>query len=373
MAPARRLGLLVMLCSLLSGCAQTGPPLPPSLELPKPPNDLRASRKGNRVILTWTQPTLTTDRQSVRYFGPTRICRSTDAEMKECGIPVAQLTPPPRSSSTPNPPPLQSFVDTLSSALQEQSPTGEIIYAIDVPNRDGRSAGLSNRIKVPLAPVLSPPSSFAAQLTAQGVVLTWEDVADTQPTPEVQHVYRIHRREAESAKDVLIGELPLREVGPGRYVDQTIEWEKAYIYRADIATLVNLGFHPCPNAKAGGPDCAEVREVEGDDTPEIKIVAHDVFPPAVPAGLQAVYSGEGQSPFIDLIWAPVTDADLAGYNVFRSEAGAAPVKLNAEPLKAPAFRDNSIVTGKTYVYSVSSVDLRNNESVRSEETSETAP
>jgi hypothetical protein len=50
------------LCLLLAGCAQTGPPLPPSLELPKPPSDLRASRKGDRVTLTWSEPTLTTYR-----------------------------------------------------------------------------------------------------------------------------------------------------------------------------------------------------------------------------------------------------------------------------------------------------------------------
>ena len=55
---------------------QIGPPLPPSLELPKPPTDLRASRKGNRVTLNWSEPTLTTDRQSVRYIGPTLVCRS---------------------------------------------------------------------------------------------------------------------------------------------------------------------------------------------------------------------------------------------------------------------------------------------------------
>lgn len=373
MAPAPKLSVLVVFCSLLSGCAQTGAPLPPSLELPKPPTDLRASRKGNRVTLTWTEPTHTTDRQSVRYFGATRICRTTDAEMKECGIPIAQLTPPARSSSQPKPQPLQSFVDTLSSALQEQSPTGEISYAVEVPNRDGRSAGLSNRITIALAPVLPPPASFAAQVTGQGIALTWDGTGETQPAPEIQHIYRVYRREGESAKDVLIAEIPLRETGPVRYVDPTIEWEKTYVYRADVTTLVNLGFHPCPNAKPSGPDCAEIREVEGDDAPEIKVVAHDTFPPAVPAGLQAVYSGEGQQPFIDLIWAPVTDADLAGYNVFRHETGTDPVKLNTDLVKSPSYRDKTVRSGRTYIYSISSVDLRNNESARSEEASETAP
>src|SRR5664279_2800106 len=62
--------IVIAFCVLLTGCAQTGAPLPPSLELPRPPTDLRAIRKGNHVTLNWTEPTLTTDRQSARYLGP---------------------------------------------------------------------------------------------------------------------------------------------------------------------------------------------------------------------------------------------------------------------------------------------------------------
>lgn len=114
-------------------------------------------------------------------------------------------------------------------------------------------------------------------------------------------------------------------------------------------------------------------QIEGDDSPEIKVFAHDVFPPAVPSGLQAVFSGPGQQAFIDLIWAPVADVDLDGYNIYRHEEGAAPVKVNAEPLKTPAYRDTSVSSGRNYFYSVSAVDVRANESARSEEASEAAP
>jgi len=103
------------------------------------------------------------------------------------------------------------------------------------------------------------------------------------------------------------------------------------------------------------------------------VFAHDTFPPAVPSGLQAVYSGVGQQPFIDLIWAPDADADLAGYNVFRHEAGAEPAKVNTGLVKTPAFRDMNVAPGKTYIYSVSAVDVRGNESGRSQEASETVP
>src|ERR1700678_4405201 len=75
------------------GCAAMGPPRPPSLELPKPPTDLRAARKGDKVALTWTVPALTTDRQAVRSLGATRICRGGEPVLKECGTAGGDAAP----------------------------------------------------------------------------------------------------------------------------------------------------------------------------------------------------------------------------------------------------------------------------------------
>ncbi len=360
-ALARKLSLVTALCVLLSGCAQTGPPLPPSLELPKPPSDMRASRKGNQVTLSWSEPTRTTDRQSARYPGPTRVCRSVEAEMKECDNPVAQLPPPARatvsSPSTAASP--QVYSDTLPLSIQEQNPAGEVTYAVEVLNRHNRSAGLSNRVTVPAVPTLPPPSDFRAELTANGVVLTWTSAGESSSLPGVEHRYRIYRRDESTGKEAIAGESPFGEAGPMRAQDSSFEWEKTYLYRIAPVSIVSR-----PGGEA---------QVEGDDSPTVRIIAHDVFPPAVPAGLQAVYSGEGQKPFVDLIWAPVTDADLAGYNVYRRAAEATPIKLNSELVKSPSYRDSGVVSGKTYFYSVSAVDVRGNESARSEDASETVP
>ena len=133
-----------------------------------------------------------------------------------------------------------------------------------------------------------------------------------------------------------------------------------YLYRATVVTRIHA---------EGKPET----QFEGDDTPAVKVFAHDIFPPAVPFGLQAVYSGVGQQPFVDLIWAPDADADLAGYNVFRHEADAEAVKINSQLVKTPAFRDLNVAPGKTYVYSVSAIDVRGNESARSQEASEAVP
>jgi fibronectin type 3 domain-containing protein len=100
-----------------------------------------------------------------------------------------------------------------------------------------------------------------------------------------------------------------------------------------------------------------------------------VFPPASPEGLEAVFSGPGQKPFVDLVWTPDTDADLSGYNVYRAEAGndLEPKKLNTDLVKSPAFRDEGAGPGHKYTYSVSAVDARGNESAHSQSAEEAVP
>ena len=360
-APVGKFIALIGACVLLAGCAQTGPPLPPSLELPKAPSDLRARRKGDQVTLTWTEPIRTTDRQSIRYLGPTRICRSTEHDMAECANPVIAVPPLPRPKALSTSPSanLQTFTDSLPADLQQQNPTGDAIYAVEVQNRDGRSAGLSNRVSVPTVPTLSPPD-LTAQLTGEGVTLTWTSTGELSNQPGIQHRYRIYRRDEEAGKEAIAGETPLGEPGPMHFLDSSFVWEKTYLYRVTAVSIV------------GRPPSGDV-QVEGEDSPAVRVVAHDVFPPAVPAGLQAVYSGEVPKVFVDLIWAPVTNADLAGYNIYRHEESGALRKLNPELVKSPSYRDSDVVTGRTYAYSVSAVDVRGNESAKSEEAAEPVP
>ena len=114
--------------------------------------------------------------------------------------------------------------------------------------------------------------------------------------------------------------------------------------------------------------------MEGDDSTPVSILAHDSFPPATPGGVQAVYSAvPGQQPFIDVTWTASMEADLAGYNVYRHGENETAVKVNGELVKTPRFADPNIKAGGKYFYSVSAVDLRGNESGRSEETSENVP
>ena len=350
----------------LTACGAPGPPLPPSLELPQPVADLRSLRKGDKVFLAWTVPSKTTDLQNVRHLGPTRICRSLQAPIDQCDsvgeVPTSKLV---LSSSSPKkgsaPSPIQaSYTDTLPTELQEQNPTAMVSYAVETLNHHGRGAGLSNQVPVPLVPTLPPPHDVRAEVTADGVVLTWTGILHEHEVPGLPHLYRVYRRQEGTNRDEVAGEVSLTTSPQAMLVDHSFEWQNSYDYRVTVVTGI-----PRP----GQPPF----EVEGDDSPPVHVFAKDIFPPTVPTGLQAVFSGVGQQPFIDLTWAPGTDADLAGYNVYHREEGEQPVRINSDLVKTPAFRDRNVQSGKKYFYSVSAVDVRGNESAGSEETSEAVP
>jgi hypothetical protein len=303
----------------------------------------------------------------VRSVGPTQICRGLEPVSTQCGTPVGEAAAQPISgaASSSKQKASRSYTDSLNGQLLSDDPANFVTYAIEVLNADGRGAGLSNQVKVSLVRTLLAPREFAGRVTGQGVVLTWANDLQANGVPAItsstlQYLYRVYRRQEGSPDEILAGQIAAGSEPILTLTDSNIDWGKTYEYRAETVTVISRESKP-------------ELQVDGDDTPEIKVVADDVFPPAVPAGLQAVASGPGQKTFVDLVWAPVTDVDLAGYNVYRHEEGAAPVKVNAAPVKTPAYRDASVVSGKSYVYAVSAVDLRGNESARSDEAGESVP
>jgi len=87
----------------------------------------------------------------------------------------------------------------------------------------------------------------------------------------------------------------------------------------------------------------------------------DTVPPAAVVGVDAE-ALNGPSPSVVLTWNAGTEADLAGYRVYRSTAGAAAV-LVATTTSA-SWRDISMTPGVDQVYQVSAVDVSANESAR---------
>jgi hypothetical protein len=351
---------LLAATALLAGCGQPGAPMPPSLHLPIPVRDLRATRIGEKVMLNWTVPYETTDREAIRKPGKMKVCRTLSAE-EECGKIVGEVPAKAGSEVSRKDHPLEAqFVDTLSPDLHSK-PLAQAIYTIEAVNDSGRSAGFGNRVEVPLVPTIAPPHGVTVEVRADGVHIGIPPQAmQSEPDPRLQYWYQVMRTNLPlgTASPELVGEVPA--VGQENVVDKNFEWEKKYAYTVTPVTWVETQ----PNGK-------RLYSVPGESSSPIEVETKDVFPPATPSGLQAVYSS-GLQKTIDLTWAPNTDADLAGYNVYRWIANGTPQKINAELVKTPTYRDPVTAPG-TYRYSVSAVDLRGNESAKSAEASERAP
>lgn len=349
--------LITLAISALAACGTQGAPQPPSLNIPKPVSDLSAIRKGETVTLSWTAPNETTDGALVHHSGKMIVRRATSDGQSNSVIGEVPLPTAHKSQEAA----LETWKDSLGGLLPSSS-SDFALYTVEAVNNSGKSGGQSNQIAVALVLTPATPKNLDVSVVPQGVGISWNQ---GWPPPKhtnlsTEYIYRIMRRAAGSNQQPIM----IKQLNAGNeaalVIDTGIQWEKTYEYWVTPVTLWQK-------------DDQQKGEIEGDDSPISKITANDVFPPAVPSGLQAVYSQVGQKSFIDLTWTPNSDSDLAGYNVYRRTEGAQSVKINTDLVKTPAFRDEAMQPGMKYFYSVSAVDLRKNESAKSPEASETVP
>lgn len=91
----------------------------------------------------------------------------------------------------------------------------------------------------------------------------------------------------------------------------------------------------------------------------------DVAPPAPPAGLTATASTTG----INLVWSANAEADLAGYNVYRSQSASGPfARINASPVATTSYQDTLAPQGTSF-YQITALDLSGLESAPSADAS----
>jgi hypothetical protein len=224
---------------------------------------------------------------------------------------------------------------------------------------------------------------LAAEMRRDGVLLRWTPA----PPEEAPVAIRILRRlvsppanqpaESKSARTAIAPHSEATEqtlvVEPGqqsnndrgRALDSSIQFGATYDYRAQRVAHIRLNGEGLPLA---GPLSVPVR-----------IAAVNVFPPAVPKGLAAVATEAeaGAGPAVDLNWQPNTEADLAGYVVYRRDAGSRESSWQRisppQPIAAPGYHDATVKPGHTYLYAVSAVDEQGHESARSAVAEETVP
>jgi hypothetical protein len=348
--------LLLGLGLSLSGCGMPGAPQPPSLNLPQPVVDLKAVRNGNQVDLQWTMPRRNTDQVLLKDPVQVRVCRA-DSPQASCSLASTLFVHPAVGGS---------FQDTLPATLASGKPR-PLRYYLELTNSRGRSAGPSNRAAVVAGQAPAPVEALTAEVHKNGTLLRWKaDPAD--PTP-----VRLHRLLLTAARPSTNAPLaPLPEVAnqnllvtttveQGRALDRSTHFGSTYEFQAQRVARVQA-------------DGATV-ELAGAFSSPVRIEVKDLFPPDQPSGLVAVGAVDDQQGVaIDLSWLANTEADLAGYIVYRAESDSGWQRVSPEkPLAGPAFHDAAVLPGHSYRYTVSAVDLQGHASTHSAEARETAP
>jgi hypothetical protein len=353
---------VLALASVLAGCGMPGAPLPPSLHLPDPVTDLTAKRTGSEIQLNWTMPKKDTDKLLLQGGVPVHVCRK-EGTSPACA-PAGQINLAPGVEG--------AFTETLPIFLANGEPR-KLTYFVELTNRNGRSAGLSNGAMVVAGQAPGPVEGFSAEVRKQGVILHWTPAARLDEDTAV----RLHRRLLHAVPVAKGKQGPLapepepvernllvegKQANPGSALDPSIHFGESYEYEAQRVARVSVD--------------GETAELDGAFSQPIRVDAADVFPPAVPTGLAAVaLSGNNGGPAaIDLNWQPDTEGDLAGYVVYRRQGSGDWQRISpSQPLPGPAFHDAHVEAGQTYAYAVSAVDQSGHESARSAPAQETVP
>jgi hypothetical protein len=329
------------------------------------------------VTLTFTLPLKTTDKLLLKSNIDVRLCRQETAPPCK---PVGAIALTPGVEGT--------LEDTLPAELAAGAPR-PLTYFVELRNRNGRSAGLSNSAAILAGQAPPPVAGFTVELRKQGALLRWTGDSPT--------LIRLHRKlltpptekssQNESGTDKSSGEKPSGKQGiltpspepvdltllvepqaagnpalRNQALDKSIRTGETYEYTAQRIAHVTVN--------------GQTLELPGPLTMPVRLEAKDIFPPETPKGLAAVATSAsaGLEAAIDLSWQPATDANLAGYIVYRREGNAAWQRISpAQPAVAPAFHDTQAQPGHTYRYAVSAIGQNGQESPRSSEAEESMP
>ena len=220
--------------------------------------------------------------------------------------------------------------------------TLQYAYAVTAVDAVGNESPASAVVTATPADTSAPdvPQGLTAAPAPEQVTLRWSEVPGAA-------VYRVYR--SATSPVVLDAASRLPEVTGTELVDRGRTNGVALHY---VVTSVD----------AAGNESAASAEATATPT-----AAPDVDAPAAPAGVTAS-AGDAQ---VTLAWTAGTEADLAGYRVFRSAVAGGERTAVSGLVRTAGHVDTTVANGTTYHYVVQAEDLAGNLSATSQEVSAT--
>ena len=324
---------------ILAGCGKIGEPLPPLIRIPQPVGDLAAQQQGRQVTLSWTLPKLNTDGSSATTMALVEVFRV----IHQPGVsPVLKEYDPWRLLQTGSFPAQgrRVLIDSLEGLDNSEMFGGEFSYAVRVFNLEKQTAGFSNVVTLRLLPVPHPPRELVLKPNEAFVEVSWvpssTNIDDSPAVPEmVFNVYRSLR-----PGDPVEAPLNPSPVAKTSFRDESARLGAQYFYKVRAVVETARG------------------QVESWDSDPVFLVHRDVYPPAPPLQFTIVRDRG----FLSLVWFPNSEADLAGYHVYRSQGKEGYERLTSEVIERTSYLDQDLQKGQHYSYRITAVDQLGNES-----------
>lgn len=348
--------LAVLLTPLLClGCAQVGPPLPPSANLPAAAASFRARRAGPWLELKWKAPAETEDGLRQRGAITPWLCIWPGGGQ---AAPPADAPCPRRlrvGAAQPPGAPGQARIglERLAIRLPGVPPVAAtaprvLHVALVFANASGHWGARTPFRLAPAAEVAPAPAWLPARVLRAGIDLHWRPVApsrvrierrcvtcsqaSTTPGPAAQAAGGAWRAVADTP------------AGTTQFLDGQIAWGQTYAYR--LVSLAGYGRE----------------EVTSLPSAVLRVPARNNFAPGRPTGLESVATpptAPGGAYTVALSWLPpppAPPATVAGFNVYRRVAGGAWRRRNSALLLTPVFSDAvRAAAGASFDYAVSAV------------------
>ncbi len=340
------LALLPCLLSL-SACAKIGDPQPPLLLLPKPASDLSLRQYADRVMLTVSLPVQNTNGSRVTTLESVEILRMRGGRQNPATLSEEDFLARAQPVGSVSGADLAKFRKGGVVTAWDPAPVNAnslykqgFVYAVRFINRKNQTAGLSNQVFIAPVPIPLAPDKLGSSVFPDHIQLSWNPPARNTDGSVPARVagYNVYRSEdPNSMPPNPLNAAPLTQ---SEFEDRNFQFDKTYFYAVSVVGSVRD-----PYAESQPSSALAVKPV-------------DTFPPGEPRNLNAI----AESGVVILLWAAPDDTDVAGYRIYRKEAGSVTrISLAPELVISLSYRDSQVAPGKTYEYSVSAVDTHGNE------------
>jgi hypothetical protein len=303
--------------SVLTGCAKVGDPLPPIVNIPDPVRDLQLIQVGSETV----ELVFAVADDAVREVEVYRECGKEVSnesqpfarfEVADLGVGIEEGT--------------RVFLDSINDV------TGRCNYAVRLRGSSRHWSDRSDSVSIVDATVAQAPTNLRAKVMEDRIELTWDppqqNVDGTEPASLIGYLVNSRHRSSEA-----------------RHLDWEFEFGESVTYVVQSVS------------REGNPLVLSLPSAA------LTVEPKDVFPPEAPAKLMAVAVGDA----VQLIWDANTEADLAGYAVYRRLAGGNFESI-ATLVTVNRFLDETASSGTPLQYAVSALDNAENESPYSEVT-----